>query len=402
MPQKVAYFINQYPKISHAFIRREIAALERLGLEIQRIALRGWDAEIIDEEDREEQARTQYVLKKGLPHLLGAAFKVFLSSPGRFLSALALAVRIGHKADRSLPYHLVYLAEACQTVLWLKASGAVHVHAHFGTNPAAIVMLARALGGPPYSFTVHGPEEYDAPQQLRLGEKMRHSAFVVAITSFGRSQLYRWVEQAHWPKIKVVHCGLEKGFHEHINEPPPDVPRLVCIGRLTPQKGQLLLIEAVAQLAARGVDFELALVGGGEMQPEIEALIARHGLQKHVRLPGAVSTEQLRQELLQARALVLPSFAEGLPMVIMEAMALRRPSLTTYVAGIPELIIDGVNGWLVPAGSIDELTKAIQACLATPAETLRAMGEAAYARVNERHSIDAEAAKLAKLFLQPT
>ncbi len=399
MPSKVAYLINQYPKISHAFIRREILALERHGLSIQRIALRGWDAKIIDAEDREEQSRTQYVLQDGLRPLLTATLKSLIVDPGRFLSALALAIRVGWRAHRPLRYHFVCLAEACRMLPWLKASGACHVHAHFGTNGAEIAMLVRVLGGPSYSFTVHGPEEFDKPEFFHIREKVQHSSFVVAITSFARSQLYRWVEYAQWPKIKVVHCGIESAFHDTASFPvTEEFPRLVSVGRLSAEKGQLLLIDAAHALDRKGVEFELVLVGDGEMRAEIETLIAKYSLQGKVRLTGSISTEQLREEMLRARALVLPSFAEGLPMVIMEAMSLRRPVLTTTVAGIPELVIPGKTGWLFPAGSVEDLTAALEDFLSRSTDELRIMGEAAYERVRERHTIDVEVAKLADLF----
>jgi glycosyltransferase involved in cell wall biosynthesis len=398
MSLRIAYFINQYPKVSHAFIRREILALERRGVDIQRIALRGWDAELVDEEDHGEKTRTRYALQQGLPALLFAVLRTLAVSPGRFLAAFALAVRMGWRAERPLPIHLIYLAEACIVLPWLKSFGATHVHAHFGTNSAEVVMLAHALGGPPYSFTVHGPEEFDKPQFIGIGEKVRRAAFVVAITSFARSQLYRWVEHAHWPKIEVVHCGLEPAFYGGAPVPPPSAPRLVCVGRLSAEKGQLLLVEAARRLAAKGVRFELVLVGDGPMRGEIAALIAKHALAERVRMTGSISTDRLREEMLLARALVLPSFAEGLPMVIMEAMALRRPVLTTWIAGIPELVLHGQNGWLFAPGSIDALMAAMEDCLSRSAEELRVMGEAAHARMVERHAVDVGAAQLAALF----
>ena len=175
MSSKIAYFINQYPKVSHSFIRREILALERQGFEIERIALRGWDGELVDEEDRQELARTCYVLQDGLSALAWALLRTLLTTPGRFMSALALAIRMGRHADRPLPYHLAYFAEACRILPWLQSFGAAHLHAHFGTNSAEVVMLAHALGGPPYSFTVHGPDEFDKPQFLGIGEKIRRN-----------------------------------------------------------------------------------------------------------------------------------------------------------------------------------------------------------------------------------
>lgn len=398
--KKIAYFINQYPKVSHSFIRREILALERQGLQIERIALRGWDDELVDPEDLRERSQTRYVLQSGGGALAFALMRVMVTSPGNFLAAFALAVRMSRHADRPLIYHLAYLAEACRILPWLKSFGATHIHAHFGTNSTEVVMLAHALGGPPYSFTVHGPDEFDKPQFLGLGEKIRRAAFVVAISSFGRSQLYRWVEQSHWPKVKIVHCGLEPGFHAVAPQPLPAARRLVCVGRLCEQKGQLLLVEAVAKLVHKGVHLELVLAGDGELRGEIEALIVKYQLMGIVRISGWISGEQVRSEILAARGLVLASFAEGLPVVLMEAMALRRPVLTTYVAGIPELVIAGENGWLFPAGDVDAIATAIADFLSRSDEELQAMGDAAHKRVIERHSIDIEATKLSALLQQ--
>ncbi|PPK75280.1 glycosyltransferase involved in cell wall biosynthesis [Methylobacter tundripaludum] len=397
---QIAYFINQYPKVSHSFIRREILALERQGFDIFRIALRGWDAEVVDAEDKLERERTQYVLQSGVLGLIAPVIQTLLRSPVKFLSSLKLAVRMGIRADRAWPYHLVYLAEACRMLSWVQAKDIRHIHAHFGTNSAEVVMLLKLLGGPGYSFTVHGPEEFDKPEFIKLREKVSHAAFVVAISSFGRSQLFRWINYQDWNKVQVVHCGLEPSFHEDAVQPVTSAPRLVCVGRLSEQKGQLLLVDAVSKLLAKGIDIELVLAGDGEMRPEIEALIKQHSLESKVIITGWISSKQVREEILASRAMVQPSFAEGLPVVIMEAMALRRPVLTTYVAGIPELVRPGENGWLFPAGDVDELVKVLEDFLHTPTEILEKMGQAAHQRVLERHSIDVEAAKLARLFAQ--
>ena len=164
------------------------------------------------------------------------------------------------------------------------------------------------------------------------------------------------------------------------------------------RKGQLLLIDAARRLSERGTEFELVLAGDGEMRGEIESLIARFKLQNVVRITGWIGSDQVREEILAARALVLPSFAEGLPVVIMEAMALRRPVISTYVAGIPELVQPGEHGWLVPAGDAEALASAMQTCLDTPSDAIAKMGDAARARVIERHDVDKEAGKLINLF----
>jgi colanic acid/amylovoran biosynthesis glycosyltransferase len=393
---KLAYFVNQYPKVSHSFIRREILAVERQGFDVLRIALRGWEGPLPDEEDRREKEKTRYVLRQGIWGLLLPLLVTLVRRPARLLAAARLATRMSHDSERPLPYHLIYLMEACRVASWLAEAGVGHLHAHFGTNSAEIAMLVHVLGGPPYSFTVHGPDEFMRP--MGLEEKIHRAAFVVAISEFGRSQLYMRSRHPDWARINVVHCGLEAAFHDGVRVPPPAAPRLVCVGRLCEAKGQLLLLDAAARLAARGIPFELILAGDGPLRSALEALIQHHGLARQVRITGWISSAEVRREILGARAMVLPSFAEGLPVVIMEAMALRRPVLSTYVAGIPELVRAGETGWLFPAGSVESLAQAMQDCLARSPQELQVMGDAGYRRVLARHSIDIEAAKLADLF----
>lgn len=395
MPRQVAYLVNQYPMVSHSFIRREIHALERQGFEIQRIALRGWDAKLVDHDDIVERSRTQYILQHGLTAILAAVARVIVKSPYRFLSSLLLAVKVGWRAQRALPYHLFYLAEACRVLRLMELSGARHLHAHFGTNSAEIAMLVRELGGATYSFTVHGQDD------LLFGglrEKVDRADFVVAVSSFGRGLLWRRIPYHDWPKVNVVHCGLESEFFASQCEPFPETARFVCVGRLSAEKGQSLLVSAAALLARGGLDFELVLAGDGPMRQELEKLIELNGLRDRVRITGWLSSTEVREQILSAQALVLPSFSEGLPVVIMEAMALCRPVIATYVGGIPELVKAGEHGWLVPAGSIEDLADAMADCLATPRDGLIEMGKRARHRAFERHAIATEAAKLARLF----
>jgi glycosyltransferase involved in cell wall biosynthesis len=395
---RIAYLINQYPKVSHSFIRREILALERQNFEIMRISLRGWNDELLDADDRSERERTRYVLREGAPALLLALTRMLLTQPMALMRAIGMAWTMSRRAERPFPIHLIYLAEACCIARWLKQADIRHLHAHFGTNSAEIAMLVHMLGGPRWSFTVHGPEEFDKAPIIGLAEKIRRSAFVVAISSYGQSQLYRLVETRYWPKVRVVHCGLEPAVYAGATSPSPVARRLVCIGRLCEQKGQLLLVEAAHRLADQGMDFELVLAGDGDMRADIDALIARYRLQARVRILGWISSEQVRDEILAARALVLPSFAEGLPVVIMEAMALGRPVISTYVAGIPELVRSGEDGWLIPAGDKIALADTMQACLDASLEAIARMGAKAQERALMRHDIDRGATKLARLF----
>lgn len=395
---RVAYFVNQYPAASHTFIRRELQALERLGLPVQRYALRGWDGPLPGAEDQAERSKTRYVLRAGIARLLAVAAATLAGRPLGFLRATRLALALWRNSGGTLWRHGACLAEACQLAAWLRSGGIDHLHAHFGSNSATVAMLARELGGPAFSFTAHGPEEFDRAEQLSLAEKIRRARFVVAVSSYGRSQLFRHAGQEHWPKVRVVHCGIEREFYDGADTPPPAALRLVCVGRLSEQKGQFLLIAAAQRLAARGLDFELVLAGDGDLRAPLEAMVRGMGLAGRIRVTGWISSQQVRGELLAARALVLPSFAEGLPVVLMEAMALRRPVLATHVAGIPELVRHGEDGWLVPAGCVDALADAMEEILRCPAAELGRRGEAARRRVLERHSIDIEAAKLGRLF----
>ncbi len=396
--RKLAYLTSQYPKVSHSFIRREILALERRGWQIARLSIRGWDAELVDPADISELEKTTFVLKGGAPALAAAVVSQMIRAPRRFLSALALTLRMTRSSDRPAFWHFMYLAEACWIAPRLVRQGISHVHAHFGTNPAEVAMLVGQLEQVSYSITVHGPEEFDRARSIHLGEKIRRAAFVVAISSYCRSQLYRMVEQRHWQKIQVVHCGIDTAFSTLDAVTPSQAPRLVCVGRLCDEKGQLLLVRAAAVLAREGREFSLMLVGDGELRPAIEKLIDELDLAGHVEMIGWAGTDRVKAEILAARALVLPSFAEGLPVVLMEAMILGRPVLSTYVAGIPELVIDRKTGWLFPAGSQEELVRTMRICLETPGDILQSMGDQARHRALERHGIEEQADTLAALF----
>ena len=383
---KIAYLTPIYPMPSQTFIRREIAVLEDLGFTVYRFTLRRFTGELADKADRTELQSTQALLEAGHSGLIKALMFEVLGRPLLWFKALAMAVRLGLRSERGLIRHLIYFAEACLLRQRLAECDVRHLHAHFGTNSADVSLVCRLLGGPPYSITIHGPEEFDAPRPLGLRDKIHHAKFVVAISQFTRSQLYRWCDLEDWPKIQVIHCGLDNMFLQAASMPVPEAPRLVNVGRLSEQKGQLLLIEAAAKLRERGVHFELVLVGDGPMRSSLEHRIDRFGMKDQVHITGFLSNEGVHKELLAARALVLPSFAEGLPVAIMESLALGRPVISTYVAGIPELVKQEVNGWLVPAGNVDALADAMAMALLSEPTVLERMGRTGAEHVAEQHS----------------
>lgn len=405
---RIAYLVNTYPRASHTFIRREIQALERRGISVQRFAMRSERASLLDPADLAEDDLTDHVLQQGFASLLVTALGWMARRPAQAVAAFCLAMQGGKAGAGGSPgtggrlRHLIYLIEAAYVAQRCTALDIAHLHAHFGTNSATVAMLAHKLGGPRYSFTVHGPEEFDAPAALALGIKMHHAAFAVAISSFGRSQLYRWAALEDWKKLHVVHCGVEPEKFARASTSPKLGSHLVAIGRLTEQKGFSLLMEAVALSAPSQPDLRLTLVGDGQMRTEIEALINAKELSGKVTLTGWQDEAGVQSALAQAHALILPSFAEGLPMVVMEAMATGRPVIATAIAGLPELVVENVTGWLVPAGDALALAEAIATLARTPHDKLIAMGKAARERVFERHDIDVEVAKLAALITQAT
>ncbi len=395
---QVAYLVNQYPAVSHTFIRREILALERQGWTVQRIALRGWDLPLVDPLDLQERERTRYVLQAGIGALLGATVRCALRSPRQFVAALRLAWTMAKTSHRPLPVHCAYLAEACLIREWTAETGSQHLHAHFATNPAEVAMLVAALGGPPFSFTAHGSDIMDRPAQVGLEHTVARAAFVACVSSYGRSQILRWVPHEHWSKIRVVRCGLEPGYGTASQTPDPGTVDLLCIGRLSREKGQLLLVEAVSLLIRKGMNVRLTLAGDGPMRAAVQALLQRRNITEHVRITGWLGADEIESELRKARALVVPSLSEGLPVVIMEAMASQRPVVAPYLAGIPELVQHGVTGWLFPAGDVDKLAEAIGECLNAEPAVLAAMGSASHLRVWRAHDVNMESSELAKLF----
>ncbi len=391
---KIAYLTNQYPMISHTFIRREIEALEAFGVEVSRFSVRPTPDDLIDDADRAELDRTHTILADGLRPLLAAAAQVSVRHPVAFARAAARAAALSARAERGPLVHGIYLLEACRLFLWLREAKVDHLHVHFGTNPTTVAMLCKELGGPRFSFTAHGPEEFDKPNWIRLPDKIASAAFVVGISAFGRAQLLRHCSYADWSKVRIVRCGLDASFTAREPTPVPAAARLAFIGRLDEQKAPNLLVEAAAQLKRRGLQFELVMLGDGPLRPHIEAQIADCGLGDHVKLEGWASGHTVQGWLEKSRALVLPSFAEGLPVVIMEALAMGRPVISTYVAGIPELVVPGETGWLVPAGAVDELASAMAAALTGSVSDLSTLGRRGRERVLRDHDISTNARQL--------
>ncbi|PHV62675.1 glycosyltransferase family 4 protein [Cyanobacterium aponinum] len=395
---KIAYLINQYPKVSHSFIRREIIALESLGVTIKRFSVRKIGDELVDDEDKEELLKTRFILELGIKGLLFYLLRVILFQPLNFIKALILTFKIGYRSERGVMVNLIYLVEACVLSFWLKQEQIRHIHAHFGTNSTTVAMLTSLLGNISYSFTIHGPEEFDKPDAIALSEKIKRATFVVTISNYGKSQVYRWCEYQDWQKVHVIHCGLDEKFIKAEITPIPSENNLVCVGRLCPQKGQLLLLDAIARLKQKGIICQLTLVGDGELRQEIEKLAEKLHIKSQINITGWASSEEVKMKINEAKLMVIPSFAEGLPVVIMESFALGRPVISTYVAGIPELVVENESGWLCFAGDVESLREKLEKALSLSPEKLNQIGIISKKKVKYNHDIEIEAKKLKNLF----
>ena len=394
----LAYLTTAYPSVSHTFIRREILGLERLGYSIQRFAIRPGTASRDPEDVAEEKLTTQR-LSLSKPTLARHALRGLWLAGSRVLPTLRMMSRLSGASERGLLRHFAYLIEALALRSIFDKRGIAHVHVHFGTNASAVALLVGSLGGPGFSMTVHGPDEFDAAIGLSLSIKMQAARFTVAISSYCASQLRRWARFEDWNKIHIVRCTVGEDWFHAAKPMDGSASTFVTVGRLSGQKGQMLLIEAFGEAVARGLRGNLILVGDGELRAPLEARIAAMKLEDRVSITGWATGAEVRHALLECRALVLPSFAEGLPMVLMEAMALRRPVIASLITGIPELVRDRVDGWLIVAGDRNQLVEALLEASQTPTERLLEMGQHGQARVRDLHSTDTEVRKLDSLFL---
>ncbi|MEM7229764.1 MAG: glycosyltransferase family 4 protein [Planctomycetota bacterium] len=394
---RIAYLTTEYPKASHTFIRRELMALEAQGHTITRLAIRDSGGAMADPLDQQEYEKTFHCLRSSVVALVIGAMLMALRHPVRWTRTKRVMWSMHRKSPRGLLRHIAYLIEAAAMLREVRRHDVQHVHVHFGTNAAAVARLMRHLGGPPFSMMIHGPGEYDDPRGFDLRGKVEDAAFVTAISDYCSAQLRRWIRIEDWSKIHIVRCPVADHFHEHAQPIDPAATSLVCVGRLTAQKGQLLLLDAVADLHNAGIPIRLVLAGDGEMRGDVEQRVRELGIESQVEITGWIDEATVRQHLIASRGLVLPSFAEGLPVVIMEALALRRPVISTHIAAIPELVRNGETGWLIPPANVEVLSHAMRELMAADVEALNAMGERGQELVRARHDVTAEAARLGAL-----
>lgn len=399
---RIAYLATHYPAISHTFILREVRALRSRGVEVETISIHRTESEqLLAAADREEAERTLSILPPNWLRLITAHLTALLRAPSRYLETLRFSVARANPGVRGRAWGLFYFAEAMAVWDGARKRHVRHLHAIFADGASDVALLVCRYGGDGWSWslTIHGPVEFYDVYRNDLAGKLADARFALAISDFGRSQLMTQVPEERWSDIHVVRCGLDPSAFTAVERQESECFEVLCIGRLVHLKGQSLLIEACAQLREKGLPARVTLVGAGPKRADLEALCGRLGVQDAVVFTGAVGQDDLRCLFTAADVLCLPSFAEGLPVVLMEAMAYGVPVVTTRIMGTPELVEDGVTGLLVPPGRVDALSAALARLWNDPG-LRRELAQAGHERVRSQHDVRASAAVLESILKQ--
>jgi glycosyltransferase involved in cell wall biosynthesis len=393
IPLKLAYLLSQYPAVNHVFMLREVCLLRQLGLDIQVASIRDPDRDegLMTAAEREEARSTYYVKSSGLLRVALAHAHTLFSSPGRYFSGLACALRSSPRAI----YGFFYFTEAVTVGYWMRRNGLSHLHTHYA---ATVGFLVRRIFPVTLSITFHGPAEFEDPAGSRLAEKVKAALFCCAISQYGVAQLMYACSHAEWTKLELTALGVDPtGFPPRPFRGTALPFEIICVGRLAPVKGQHLLIAAMAALVEEGRDVRLRFAGDGPDRIALGEDVERRGLSDRVKFDGNVNQDKLRDLYRESDALVLSSFAEGLPVVLMEAMAMEIPCVAPWVNGIPEIVTHETDGLLAPPGDADALARAIGR-LMDDTELRRALGEKARLKILEKFDLRRNTEHLADVF----
>lgn len=369
---RIAYLVSQYPAASHTFIRREVTGLRARGFAVDTFSIRPpTGVSKLAGIDQREAESTWYVLPTTAARVARSHAQALWKRPAAYASTLRRA--LGHRVPgvRALAWAAFHFVESIDLANEIERRGVDHLHNHFANSGANVGLLAAHFLRLRWSLTLHGTSEFDYPAGMLLADKIEAADFVACVTHFGRAQAMRIVDPKHWHKFVIVRAGID---------PPPLPPRdgaqpgaalskplVVCVARLSPEKGHAGLLQAFARLVSEGLDADLELLGDGPDRARIEEQVRVLGLSERVKLRGQVSEDQVLEALTRATVLVLASFMEGLPVTLMEALALGVPVVAPCVAGIPELVEHGVSGLTFPPGDWDRLAQVLRQLLADPA-----------------------------------
>src|SRR5215475_5601142 len=396
---KLGYLVSQYPARTHTFVLREVRALRHSGIDVCVVSVRSCDRPVaeLSADEAEEAMRTFSVLGAGRLHALIANLRVLCRHPLGYLRGLLHAWSLSRGTPKLVLRYTIYFLEAVVAGDYFERQQVKYIHTHFSST--VLLILARIFRVR-YSLTLHGPEEFADVAGFHVAEKVAGATFVATIAQYSMSQVLNASDPAYWQKVVVLPLGVDVDAYRRGSSPPRERGesfRLLSVGRLAAPKGYAILIAAVALLRERGRNVRLTLVGEGQQRALLEELIARHGLGDVVRLTGALNHERVMDYYQASDAFVLSSFLEGVPVVLMEAMAMELPCVATWVTGIPEIIESGLEGLLVPPASASDIADAVGRLMDDPAAA-RQLGSAARRKVAARYHLERNVARLADEF----
>ncbi len=396
---RLAYFTSSYPRATDTFIQREVAGLRQRGLDVITFTLRVTGKEHdVNAEVVVEKNRTQSLLPSSPFGLIASNMWFIAFRLKRYLETLWLAFVTRRPGLTGFIYQIFYFQEAVLLARKIYLQKIEHLHNHLGDSSGTVTMLAARLSGVGYSMTIHGPHIFFDPTHWALREKLKYSRFVACISHYCKSQMMLFTDGVDWSKLQIIRCGIDLSQFQYM--PPRSAGRrLLYVGRLAPEKGIPVLIESLAGLKEQGYEFELVLAGDGPERTSLEEMVEAAGLGDRVIFAGYIEQAAVVRYMRESDVLVLPSFAEGVPVSLMEAMALGVPVISTYVGGIVELVEPGVGGQLVFPSNREALRTAIARILDDPqfrtGTSLRARE-----RVASEFDLDVQLDRLAQLFLK--
>jgi len=390
---RIAYLTGIYPRATDTFIQREIAGLRDKGVDVSTFSIRRpGDEQIVGTEQKTERDQTFYILPPNPIALLFSHIQLLFSSPIRYLKALKLAWLTNQPGLRGTLYQLFYFAEAGLLAQQIRTKQIQHLHNHLGDSSCTVAMLAAELGGFTFSFTMHGPYIFFEPYRWRIDEKIKRSLFVICISHFCRSQGMLFAPTETWNRLHIVHCGVDPALFNVVSHNQLG-KRLLYVGRLSAAKGLPVLLESLAMLKSSHPEIFLTVVGDGEDRAELEQMTAGLELNDNVKFVGYKSQAEVREYMQETDVFVLPSFAEGVPVSLMEAMAAGVPVVTTQIAGVSELVENGVSGYIVPPGDVITLAERIKILLTEP-QLRTQFGAAGREKVEKEFNLNHEVARL--------
>jgi colanic acid/amylovoran biosynthesis glycosyltransferase len=399
-PIRIAYLVSTYPAVSITFVLREVKRLRRANFDIRVASINSPDCspDGLTSEEQDESSTTFYIKREGLLGSVRAHMAVLLKSPKSYFAGLWFALRLGGTDLRQLIFAIFYFGEAVILGHWMESQQLRHLHVHFANAGSTVGLIASRTFPIQFSLTVHGPDEfYDAPGFL-LAEKIAGASFACCVGQYTRSQLMKLTPPGEWEKFEIGPLGVDPQlFTPRPFRSAPDTFEILCVGRLVPSKGQYVLVSAVSRLVKSTPNLRLRLVGDGPDREGLERAIAAANLSRHVFLEGSVNQDRIRDYYRQADIFALASFAEGVPVVLMEAMAMEIPCVSTFVAGIPELIRSEIDGILVPPSDDSALASAIKR-LIDDSSLRHRLGIAARRRVMDKYNLDHNVTHLAEIF----